>query len=138
VEQALELYRRNYRPSARYPKPQATICVWALAADTEAEARHLATSREHSRILRDVGIREAIVTPEEAAAYPYSAAQRASIEAMRRKAFVGSAEQVATRLAELARGLELDELVIVTWTYDPAARHRSYELLAAAVPQAPQ
>ena len=39
VEQALELYRRNYRPSARYPKPQATICVWALAADTEAEAR---------------------------------------------------------------------------------------------------
>jgi alkanesulfonate monooxygenase SsuD/methylene tetrahydromethanopterin reductase-like flavin-dependent oxidoreductase (luciferase family) len=112
--------------------------VWALAADTEAEARHLATSREHSRILRDVGIREAIVTPEEAAAYPYSAAQRASIEAMRRKAFVGSAEQVATRLAELARGLELDELVIVTWTYDPAARHRSYELLAAAVPQAPQ
>ena len=78
MEQALELYRRNYRPSARYPKPQATICVWALAADTEAEARRLATPREHSRILREVGIREALVTPEEAAAYPYTDAQRAS------------------------------------------------------------
>ena len=131
-EQALDLYRRNYRPSARYPAPQATICVWALAADTEEEARHLALTREHSRIMRDVGIRDALVTPEEAAAYPYSEAQRASIESMRRKAFVGTAEQVKARLTELAGRLGLDELVVVTWTHDPAPRHRSYELLAEA------
>ena len=137
VEQALDLYRRNYRPSARYPRPQATICVWALAADTEAEARRLATSREHSRILRDMGIREALVSPEEAAAYPYTDAQRASLEGMRRKAFVGTGNQVAARLTELAGRLDLDELVVVTWTYDPAPRHRSYELLAAAFQEAP-
>jgi luciferase family oxidoreductase group 1 len=132
VEQALELYRRNYRPSPRHPKPQATICVWALAADTEDEARRLALTREHSRIGREMGIREALVSPEEAAAYPYTDAQRASIEAMRRKAFVGTGKQVAARLTELAGRLGLDELVVVTWTYDPAPRHRSYEVLAAA------
>jgi luciferase family oxidoreductase group 1 len=137
VEQAMELYRHNYRPSPRHPKPQATICVWALAADTEAEARRLAMSREHSRVLRDMGIREALVPPEEAAKYPYTDAQRASIERMRARAYVGTAEQVAARLTALARGLELDELVIVTWTHDPAPRHRSYELLAAAFQQAP-
>src|SRR5687768_14036782 len=131
-EQAMDLYRRNYRPSARYPKPQATICVWALAADTESQARHLATSREHSRILRDVGIRDALVPPDEAAAYPYDAAQRAKIESMRRRAFVGTAEQVREKLNALAGSLGLDELVIVTWTYDAAPRHRSYELLAKA------
>lgn len=132
VEQALDLYRRNYRPSAEHPKPQATICVWALAAETEAEARRLATSREHSRILRDVGVREALVPPAEATAYPYSDAQRGKLESMRRKAFVGTAQQVKARLTELAERLELDELVVVTWTHDPVARHRSYELLAAA------
>lgn len=132
VEQALELYRRNYRPSVEHPQPEATICVWALAADTESEARHLATSREHSRILRDVGIREALVPPDEAAAYPYSQTQRARIESMRRKAFVGTAEQVKAGLTALAAQLQLDELVVVTWTYDPQPRHRSYELLAAA------
>jgi alkanesulfonate monooxygenase SsuD/methylene tetrahydromethanopterin reductase-like flavin-dependent oxidoreductase (luciferase family) len=57
---------------------------------------------------------------------------------MRRKAFVGTAEQVKARLTELAQRLELDELVVVTWTYDPAPRHRSYELLAAAFGDAPQ
>jgi len=137
VEQALELYRRNYRPSVRYPEPQATICVWALAADTEEEARRLAGSREHSRALRESGIREALVSPEEAAAYPYTDAQRASIERMRRKAYVGTAAQVAAGLSDLAGRLGLDELVIVTWTYDPAPRHHSYELLAAAFPQSP-
>jgi luciferase family oxidoreductase group 1 len=137
-EEALELYRRNYRPSERFPKPLATICVWALAADTEAEARRLARSREHARILRETGIRDALVPPEEAEAYAYDERQRASIESMRRRAFVGTAEQVKGQLTELATRLELDELVIVTWTYDPAPRHRSYELLAQAFALAPR
>ena len=34
-----DLYRSNYQPSERYPHPQATICVWALACDTEARGR---------------------------------------------------------------------------------------------------
>src|SRR5512144_3240996 len=46
VEQALELYRENYRPSETNPKPIATICVWALAADTEEEALHQFKTRE--------------------------------------------------------------------------------------------
>lgn len=132
VEQALDLYRRNYKPSERYPKPQATICVWALAADTGDDARHLATSREHSRILRDVGIREALAPPDEAAAYPYTDAQRAKLDSMRRKAFVGTAGQVRTKLTALAESLGLDELVVVTWTHEPAPRHHSYALLADA------
>ena len=136
VEEALDLYRRNYRPSPRHPQPQATICVWALAADTEAEARRLLTTREFWRIGFEQGIRKPLVPPGDAAAYPYADAERATIESLRRKAFVGTSDQVATRLTELAQRLGLDELVIVTWTYDPAPRHRSYELLAAAFRQA--
>lgn len=131
-EQALDLYRRNYRPSERYPQPQATICVWALAADNEAEARRLAMSREHTRVERERGIRAPLIPPEEAATINYTAAERAKIDSIRRKAFVGTAEQVAAGLTELASHLGLDELVVVTWTYDPQPRHRSYELLARA------
>ncbi|MCW7538898.1 hypothetical protein OOT46_13715 [Aquabacterium sp. A7-Y] len=50
VEQALSLYRSLYQPSARHPQPQATVCVWAPAADTEAEARHHALSYDRWRI----------------------------------------------------------------------------------------
>lgn len=132
VEQALELYRKNYRPSALCPKPQATICVWALAADTEDEAQWHFKSRERSSIDREFGIRLPLIPPEEAAARVLNPAEQAISDRLRRKAIVGSAAQVAEKLNALATRLELDELVIVTWTYDPAPRHRSYELLADA------
>src|SRR3990167_4098642 len=35
AREALALYRQLYRPSARHPKPQAVLCVWALAAESE-------------------------------------------------------------------------------------------------------
>ena len=130
VEQALDLYRRNYRPSERYPKPQPTICVWALAADTEAQAMHFLRTREHWRVGFQQGRRDPVISPDAAATLRYSEPERAIIEGMRRKALVGTGAQVAVRLRELAASLELDELVVNTWTFDPAARHRSYELLA--------
>ena len=130
VEEALGLYRQHYRPSARFPKPIATICVWALAADTEVEARRLLMTREFWRVGFERGLRMPLVTPEEAAAYAYSSEERATIAALRARALVGEPAQVATLLTALAGRLALDEIVINTWTHDPVARHRSYELLA--------
>ena len=132
VEEALHLYRSQYRPSARHPRPQATICVWALAADTDAEARRLLQTREFWRVGFEQGLRAPLVTPEAAAAHAYTDAEKVVIEKLRQRAFAGTADAVRARLAELATRLALDELVVVTWTHDPAPRRRSYELLAEA------
>ncbi len=132
TEEALTLYRRTYRPSARYPEPIATICVWALAAESEAEARRLLMTREFWRVGFEKGIRLPLITPEEAAAYPYTEQERATIDKLRSRAIVGTQEQVADRLNEIARQFQLDEMVVVTWTYDPVPRRRSYELMAEA------
>ena len=132
TEEALALYRRNYRPSARHPQPQATICVWALAADTEDEARRLLTTREHWRVGFEKGLRTPLLSPEAAAAHPYTEAERSIVQRLRERAIVGTADQVASKLAELATTFGLDEIVVNTWTHDPAARHRSYELIAQA------
>ena len=132
TEQALELYRRLYRPSERYPLPHPTICVWALAAETEVEARRLLKTREHWRIGFEKGLRTPLVSPQAAdTAYAfYVDTERATIESLRAKAVVGTAPQVAARLRELAATFALDEIVINTWTHDPAARRQSYALLA--------
>ena len=130
VEQALHLYRELYRPSERHPKPQATICVWALAADTEAEARHHATSRERWRLDRQRGVLGPLKRPDAIAAAGYTAEERPTVEALRNRALVGSASQVAEGLRRLADELSLDHIVINTWAHDPAARRHSYALLA--------
>jgi luciferase family oxidoreductase group 1 len=130
VDEALELYRRNYRPSERYPKPLATICVWALAADTESEARRLLMTREYWRAGFEKGLRLPLASPEDAAAYAYSDAERIMIEKLRGVALVGTPARVSDKLHALGARLELEEMVINTWTFDAEARRHSYALLA--------
>jgi len=130
--EALELYRRLYQPSARHPEPHAALCVWALAADTEVEAHYHFASRARVRLLRDRGIFAPLEPAEVALAHPYSEADRARISDMRREAFVGTAGDVMARIDELARRLNVAEMAVVTWTYDEAARRKSYQLLAKA------
>src|SRR5262249_31527200 len=133
VEEALALYRRHYQPSERHPQPQATICVWALAADSEAEARYVATTREYWRTGFDRGLRLPLVSPQKASAHDYTPGERSMIAGLRERALVGTGAQVAARLKALAQTLELQEVVINTWTFDPAALRHSYSLLAQAL-----
>ncbi|MFY9511368.1 MAG: LLM class flavin-dependent oxidoreductase [Rubrivivax sp.] len=129
-DEALEIYRRLYRPSERHPEPQATICVWALAADSDSEARHHALSRERWRLDRQRGLLGPLRPPDAVAEQGYGDDEMPAIEALRAKAFVGTAAEVGRKLRALAAQLGLDELVVNTWAHAPAVRRRSYTLLA--------
>ena len=130
VEQALRLYRTLYRPSPRHPTPQPTICVWALVAPTEAEARHHALGRERWRLDRQRGVLGPLQEPDAIAAAGFSAAEVAQLEPVRHKSLVGTPAQVGRQLRDLALALGLQHLVVNTWAHDPAARRQSYSLLA--------
>ena len=130
AEEALALYRRLYKPSARHPVPNATVCVWALAADTRDEALHHALGRERWRVDRARGVLGPLQSPEGIAARGFSADEWPTVAAMRAKAFVGTGAQVGAQLRALADALQLDEIVINTWAHDPAARRSSYALVA--------
>lgn len=107
--------------------------MWVLVADTEDEAWHTFTSREHWKVGFEKGLREPLRSPEEVETHQYTAAEQKIIEQLRQLAFVGTAQDVATKLQALVNKFQLDELVVVTWTFDTAKRHRSYELLAEAM-----
>jgi len=131
ADEALALYRRLYRPSERHPEPQATVCVWALVADTDEEATHHALVRERWRLDRERGILGPLQAPDAIAARGFTSAEWPTVETMRRKAFVGSAAQVGAKLRTLASELQLDEIVVNTWAHEPAVRRVSYALLAS-------
>ena len=132
AEQALDLYRSNYRPSERTPHPHATICVWALAADTEAEAARQLMTREYWRVRFEQGLLGPLVSPEAAAAHPYNLDERRRIDSLRQRAMVGTGPQVAANIRTVADSLGLDDIVVNTWAFDSAVRQRSYALLAQA------
>ena len=130
AEEALALYRRLYRPSERHPHPHATVCVWALAAETHDEAVHHALGRDRWRVDRARGVLGPLQSPDVIAARGFTAQEWPTVEAMRRKAFVGTGADVADRLHALAAELQVQELVINTWAHDPRVRRTSYGLLA--------
>lgn len=129
--EALETYRTGYRPSARHPEPVPAVCVWALAADTEAEAARLFSSRALARLWRDKGVFAPLPSVEEAAVYAYSQGEMARLERIRARAFWGTAEVVGARLRGLAVELGVEEMALLSTCHDPVARRRSYSLLAA-------
>ena len=131
AEHALRLYRETFRPSERLAKPQATVCVWALAADTDAEAWRLFESRARWRMDRNLG-RIGPMLPPELAVRDYSVSEQLALAQMKDNALVGSADMVADKLRNLAERLQVDEVVVITWTHDPQAQRHSYELLAQA------
>jgi hypothetical protein len=100
-----------------------------LAADTDEEAWHLFKSRARWKMDRNQG-RIGPMLPPDQANRAYSQSEQMALQAMQANAFVGSAQTVAAKLRAVATRLELDELVIITWTYDAKAQARSYELLA--------
>ncbi len=131
AEHALRLYRETFRPSERLAKPQATVCVWALAADTDEEAWRLFESRARWRMDRNLG-RIGPMLPPEVAVRDYSVSEQLALAQMKDNALVGSADMVAEKLRDLAERLQVEEVVVITWTHDPQAQRHSYELLAQA------
>ncbi len=128
---ALDIYRDNYRPSALNPKPHSAITVWALAAETQAEANYHYRPRGIQRLMYYRGQFIATPSPEAAAEFPVTEAEQARIDQGRAVAFCGTPGDVADRLRKECAALGVDELAIVTSAYDVAARRNSYALLAA-------
>ena len=90
AKQALALCRSLYRPSSLHPKPEAVLCVWAPAADTEAEAWRQFSGRERWKIDRNRGVLGPLASPEELALRPYSAGEQIDVDRLRSTALVGS------------------------------------------------
>lgn len=126
--QALALYREKFRPSPFLEAPKANLCVWALAADSEEEARHWFRSRARWRLDRNRGKLGPLLAPDDLP--PFSRDEEAEVESLWANSYAGSAAQVAQKLRRLAQDNQLDEIVILTWTHSRAVKRRSYELLA--------
>jgi luciferase family oxidoreductase group 1 len=128
----MDAYRQRFRPSERLTAPQASIGAFVMCADTEAEARRLAASRDLWRLRQHQGVLAPFPPPEDALAYPYSPTELRVVEYHRRRQIVGDPDQVTQQLTALAKAYGIDEVVVLTICQDFGARKRSYTLLADA------
>jgi luciferase family oxidoreductase group 1 len=127
-----ERYRSEFRDSHRLAAPRLAVGVSVICADTDEEARHLAASGRMTMTLLHRGRLIPVPPPEKALRFLESEGQPLDGMPPGRRAIVGSPDTVADGLREVAAAYGADELIVVTITYDHAARRRSYELLGEA------
>jgi luciferase family oxidoreductase group 1 len=130
--EAMTHYRARFKPSGWRSAPHGILAIAAVAAETDAEAEKLASSMDLNRLRRDRGQYLPLPSVEEALAYHYTDAERASIMRNRSRLFVGSPATLLAKLQPMITASQPDELMIITAVYDHDARKKSYSLLADA------
>ena len=128
--QAIEVYRRGFKPSAQCAKPYVIIGVPLVAAPTDAEATYLASSifQRVLSILR--GARGLLQPPQEGFFEHLSAQEKAGIADFLACAVIGSPDTVRQGLNTLAAETGCDEMMFTCDVYDPALRLRSLDIAA--------
>jgi luciferase family oxidoreductase group 1 len=125
-------YREHYAPSDVNPDPRTIAAIWALCADTDADAWRIAASSRMAFTLFMQGTLIPVPPIEKAQTFLDAHPDSAAALGRRRRWIVGSPATVRGGIEELAADYGADEIMIVTITYDHGARRRSYELIASA------
>jgi luciferase family oxidoreductase group 1 len=130
--QALQIYRARFKPSEQLDRPYAMVGVNVIAAETDAEARRLATTQQMSFTNMFRGTRGLSQPPIDDIETYWSPAEKAQVMSMLARSVVGSPATVRAGLDALIAETGADELMIVTDVYDHAQRLRAIELIGEA------
>jgi luciferase family oxidoreductase group 1 len=132
ADAAMALYRDNFKPSASHQTPYAILGTAVVCADTDEDADHLAKTVDLNLTWRNKGEYHPLASPEDAAKYPFTDAEKVAIAKNRARMSVGSPATVKAKLEALIASTKADEVMVTTMIHGHAARKRSYELLAQA------
>jgi len=130
--QAIAEYRARFRPSQFLEKPYVMLGINIYAADSEAEAKRLMSSRLQSTLNLRLGRPGRLPPPVDDFEEKLGPLERQVVAEMGGVSILGTLEQVKLGLAEFIARTGVDELIIAAMIYDHAARLRSYELAAQA------
>ena len=130
LDMALQSYREKFKPSSQQARPYALVGLNIIAADTDEEARYLATSQQISFADLFRGTRSLMRPPIDNIEDYWSNAEKMQASNMLACSIIGSPDTVRKGMQQFLERTQADELMIVSDIYDPEKRLRSFELIA--------
>ncbi|WP_333251525.1 LLM class flavin-dependent oxidoreductase [Microcoleus sp. Pol7_B2] len=131
---ALRIYRERFKPSKQMARPYAMVGVNVVAADTDYEARRLATSQQKSFAdLLQHGTSGPLEPPINNIDDYWSPRAKAQAGRLLARSVVGGLTIVKEGLEALLQETSADELILVSDVYERAARLRSFEIVASVM-----
>ncbi len=130
MEQALEVYRRYFKPSETLDKPHAMIAVNVFAADTEAEAIKMRTTMQQAFYRLRTGQPGKMPAPVDDISTAIPAGAQHQIDAALQVNATGTRDQVADQLRAIIDRYQPDEVILTGQIFHHEQRLRSFELAA--------
>ena len=128
--EALEIYKKNFRPSAVLKEPYVICCVNVIAAPTDEEAEYLATSLKQLFMGIVTGKRRLLQPPVEDMDEIWDPMEEQAVNQMLAVAFIGGPATLAAQMRSFLAQTQVDEVMVTSHIYDHEARLRSYQLFA--------
>jgi luciferase family oxidoreductase group 1 len=130
LDTALRIYRERFKPSEQLSAPYALVGINVIAADTDEEARRLATSQQMSFAGISRGARDLMQPPIDDIELYWTPQEKFQASQMLACSVVGSAETVREGLRRMIERTHANELMVVSDIFDPEKRLRSFEIIA--------
>ncbi|HET9076952.1 MAG TPA: LLM class flavin-dependent oxidoreductase [Acidimicrobiales bacterium] len=132
LDAALAAYRSSFRPTGLLDSPRVMVAVSVICAPTDEEARWLSGSSALGTVQLRTNRLGPLPSPEEAAAYRYSEAEKALVEQTMATHVIGDPDTVSDGLLRLEERTSADELMISTRLHSYEHRVRSLRLIAGS------
>jgi luciferase family oxidoreductase group 1 len=133
LEQALEIYRRSFQPSASLQSPKFMLAINVFAAESDTQAQFLKTSVQQAFANLRSGQPGLLPRPVETLPASISPAMRENIDEALSCSATGSPESVKRQLAALLERYNPDEVILAGQIHDHQARKHSFEIAATAM-----
>jgi len=130
LQQAVESYRRDFRPSAQLDRPYVIAGVNVVVADTADDAQEQLRAAMRNRVTFLLGRGQTFSDAEADAILASPAGQH--VRQMVKYAAVGTSTEVVDYLEDFAKHADADELITVHQSPTADGRLRSVELLMSA------
>ncbi len=132
MEQALALYRGEFRPSERLERPHAMLALNVVGAASEREARRLFTTQQQSFVRLRRGQPGLVPPPVDDIEAFWSPAEKAMVEQALACTVLGDAAGVRAGIAAFVDRHRPDELMLTANVFDHGARRHSFAIAAQA------
>lgn len=128
--EAIEIYRKNFRPSAYLDKPYVMACVNAVVADTDAEAEKLATSLWQMFMGIITNERKLLQPPVDNMDEIWNEMEEQAVMQMLSVSFIAGKDTLKDQLKSFITQTQIDEIMVTSPIYNHEAKLYSYQLFA--------
>ena len=133
MEAAITIYRERFQSSEYLEKPYMIVCLNVVAAETNEEAAFLGTTMQKFFLNVVQSSQMPLQPPVENMDDYWIPMEEEMVTSMTSVTLMGSKETIRQQLTDFQEKYNVNEIMAVSYIYDPDKQKRSYEILKEVV-----